>query len=322
MLSTFLYQKNKPLEINISRARMLQAIQEKEIVLWVDLEDPNEFESDTLVEIFNFHPLAVEDCVSDLSQPKLDDYEEYLFLVMHSVHLKPDNGLTATELDVFLGKNYVVTFHKEGAKSIEQVRELVQKKPDTFMGHGADLLMHTILDHLVDNYTPVLDHYDKRMDSIEEEMFNNPSKNYLAMVLQVKRDIFQLRRIVVPQRDTLNFLTRNPTAFIKPKHMMYFRDVYDHLFRVYGIVEGLHEMIPSVLQVYFSHSSHTLNEVMKRMTILATLSMPVVMIASIYGMNFKFMPELDWQYGYFLSLGLMFLVSIIMLIWMKFKKWI
>lgn len=322
MLNAYLYHKGKPLEAGISRAQMLHALQEKEGVLWVDLEDPNEFEEDALVEIFNFHPLAVEDCVSDISQPKVDDYEEYLFLVMHAVHLNGEGALATTELDVFLGKNYVVTFHKAPIKGVQLVRETLAKKPEVLMGHGPDLLVHAILDYLVDNYEPVLSQYDERIDQIEEELFNHPNKDYLAAILQVKRDVFQLKRTVAPQRDTLNFLTRTPTAFIKPKHMMYFRDVYDHLFRIYGMVEGFHELIPSILQVYFSQSSHTLNEVMKRMTILATLSMPAVMIASIYGMNFQHMPELEWRYGYFICLGLIFVTSVGMLIWMKFKKWI
>lgn len=322
MLNTYLYRKGKPLETNISRAQMLQLLQEKELLLWVDLEDPTEFESDMLVEIFNFHPLAVEDCITDISQPKVDDYEEYLFLVMHAVNLKSREELATIELDVFLGKNYVVTYHKSPVRGVEHVRDSLPKKPDLFMGHGADLLVHAILDHLVDNYTPVLDQYDQKIDLLEEEMLNSPSKDYLEMVMQVKRDIFHLKRIVGPQRDTVNFLTRNPTAFIKPKHMMYFRDVYDHLFRIYGIVEGFHEMITSMLQVYFSHSSHKLNEVMKRMTVLATVTMPAVVIASIYGMNFQFMPELGWKYGYFASIAAIVLVSLGMLVWMKFKKWI
>ena len=322
MLNTFLYRKGKPLETNISRAQMFECLQEKDCLLWVDFENPSEFESDMLVEIFNFHPLAVEDCIVDLSNPKVDDYEEYLFLVMHAINLKSKEELVTIELDVFLGKNYVVTFHKEPVKSVQQVREAVQKKPDTFLGHGADLLVHAVLDHLVDNYMPVLDQYDHQIDLIEEEMFNHTSKDFLAQLMQVKRDVFNLRRIVAPQRDTVNFLTRNPTPFIKPKHMMYFRDVYDHLFRVYSILEGFHEMMPSILQVYFSHSSHQLNEIMKRMTVLATLTMPSMIIASIYGMNFKHIPELTWDHGYFISLGLMAAISIVMLIWMKLKKWI
>ncbi len=324
MLTSFLYQKGKPLETNVSRAQMFAALQQpKDTLLWVDLENPDEFESDSLVEIFNFHPLAVEDCVSDLSSPKVDDYEEYLFLVTNAIDLSSPDKFATVELDIFLGKNYVVTFHKTRVKSVEQVRDGIQKRSDLrSIGHEADLLVHALLDHLVDNYLPILDHYDEKIDTLEEEIFNNSAKDHLAEAMQIKRNIYSLRRIVAPQRDLLYSLSRNPTVFIKTRHMLYFRDVYDHLFRIYGIAEGYHEAISGLLQAFFSYQSTRLNEKINRMTILATLSMPAVVIASIYGMNFHHMPELDWKYGYFVSLGLMAFVSVCMLIWMKLKKWI
>lgn len=322
MLSTFLYHKGKPLETQVSRAQMLATLTEKECLLWVDMENPSEFESDSLVEIFNFHPLAVEDCITDLSQPKVDDYEEYLFLVVHAVRLSAEKKLTTTELDIFLGKNYVVTFHKDPLKSIEQAREYIPKKADGVMGRGSDMLVHFILDHLVDNYLPVLEHYDEKLDTLEEDIFNHPSQDFLSTLMQFKRDVFHLRRIIAPQRDTVNFITRNPTAFIKASHMIYFRDVYDHLFRVYGTIEGFHEILTGILQVYFSHSSHKLNEVVKHMTVMATLTMPLLVIASVYGMNFEHMPELHWKFGYLFSLLLSLLFSLVMLLWMKWKKWV
>ncbi len=321
MITTFLYRKGKACEVNITRAQMLSALSEKDALLWMDLEEPNDFESEALVEIFNFHPLAVEDCITDISQPKVDDYEEYLFLVLHAVKLK-EESLSTTELDIFLGKNYVVTFHTEPLKSVDLVRETVRRKADFFMGHGADMLVHALLDHLVDNYQPVLDRYEEKIDKLEDEIFNHPPQNYLETIMHAKRDIFHFRRTIAPQRDTLNFITRNPSTFIKSKNLIYFRDVYDHLFRIYGTVEGFHEAISGILQAYFSYSSNKLNEVMKRMTVLATLTMPAIIIASIYGMNFHHMPELDHPYGYFFSLGLMAVTSISLLIWMKIKKWI
>ncbi len=322
MLNTFLYRKGKPLETSVSRAEMLHVLQEKESVLWVDLEDPNEFETDALVEIFNFHPLAIEDCLTDHSHPKVDDYEEYLFLVAHAITAGMDTPLQIIEIDIFLGKNFVVTFHKKTAKGVCQIRENCVRKAEIYLGHGPDRLVHAILDQLVDNYMPVLDDYDSRIHSLEEVLFKNPDSNVLTTLMETKRDIFQLRKAIVPQRDMVNSLTRNPTPFIKAKHLMYFRDIYDHLFQLYSIVENFQETLNSLLQAYFSYSSHRLNQMIQRMTVLATLSMPTIMIASIYGMNFQSMPELGWKYGYFLSLGLMFLSSVGMLVWMKLKKWI
>lgn len=319
MLNSFIYQKGQPLQTNVSRAQMFAALGQKDSILWVDLENPNDFESESLVEIFNFHDLAVEDCVSDISSPKVDDYGEYLFLVMHAINLDSEDHLHNVELDIFLGKNFVVTFHKEPVKGIGQVREIVQKQADI---PGTDILVHMILDHLIDNYMPVIDRYDFKVDELEDEIFNHAPADCLTRLLQIKRDLYTLRRIIAPQRDTIYFLTRNPTVFIKTKNMIYFRDVYDHLFRIYGITEGYHETLTSILQAYFSYQSNKLNEIVKRMTILATLTMPSVIIASIYGMNFKFMPELEWEYGYLVSIGLMVLVGVVMLIWMKWKKWI
>lgn len=326
MLTTFLYKKNGEVKTDLTRAEMLAAIRDKEGLLWVDLEDSTEFESECLVEIFNFHALAVEDCLSDNSEPKIDDYDEYLFMVMHSVIMTRDEErdlveLSTVELNIFFGKNYVVTFHKTPITTISQIRNAATRNPDRFLGHGSDLLVHAIIDRLVDNYQPLLDRYDRRIDQLEDEVFDNPSEDYLSLILQTKRDVFNLRRILSPQRDLLNSLTKSATPFIKRKHLMYFRDVYDHLFRIYGISEGFHESLSSLLQVYFSYSSHKLNEIVKHMSVLATLTMPAVIIASIYGMNFHNMPELDWKYGYPFSILLSVFISASMLIWMKFKKW-
>ncbi|MBN1688992.1 MAG: magnesium/cobalt transporter CorA [Candidatus Omnitrophica bacterium] len=327
MLQTFLFKKDKSLQTDISRAEMLAAIHDKDCLLWVDLESPSEFESECLVEMFNFHPLAVEDCFSDHSQPKVDDYEEYLFLVTHAVTMKTNEEtsreeLGTLELDIFFGKNYVVTVHKIPIKPVAQVRELIRKKPDRFAGKGTDFLVHAVLDNLVDSYQPLLNQYEDRIDNLEKEIFNNPPADFISTVMQTKEDIFYLRRIVSPQRDTVNYLTRVPTSFIRQSHMIYFRDIFDHLQRIHGIAEGFHENLSSILQAYFSYSSHKLNEVVKHLTVLATLTMPALIIGGIYGMNFTNMPELDWRFGYPFSIALAIGSSLAMLVWMKFKKWI
>ena len=325
MITSFFYKKGAEAETNLSRARLLSAAGEKKGLLWVDLEAPSEFESDSLVEIFNFHPLAVEDCMTDQSQPKLDDYGEYLFMVVHAITLcekGQKRELRTAELDIFVSENFVVTVHKEHLVSVAQVRELVQKKTSAVMESGSDLLVHSLLDHLVDRYLPVLDEYDDKINSLEKEMFRHTSKDFLKTLLQVKQEVFHLRRIVGPQRDTLYSLSRNSSSFIKAEHLMYFRDIYDHLFRIYGMAEAYHENLNNILQVYFSYSSFRLNEVLKHLTVLATVTMPPVIIASIYGMNFKHFPELEWAMGYPFAIALCVFSSLAMLVWMKIKKWI
>lgn len=325
MIKSFYYKKGAEIEADLTRARMLSVLQEKVGLLWVDLENATEFEEETLVEIFNFHPLAIEDCVTDRSQPKVDDYEEYLFLVVHGLKTLEKNHhqeLGTIELDIFVGANYVVTFHREPIAGVTQVRDAILKKSQTLLGGTSDLLAHSLLDHLVDGYLPVIHDYDVKIDELEKHMFKNGSSNYLQTLLQVKQDIFMLRRIIGPQRDTLYFLTRNPSTFIKTKNLMYFRDIYDHLFRINSMAESYHDTLNSILQVYFSYASTKLNEVMKRLTVLATIAMPAMIIASLYGMNFRHMPELQWEHGYLFSIGLMFFTTVALLVWMKLKKWI
>jgi magnesium transporter len=325
MITSFLYKKGGQVETNLSRARLLSALSEKDSVLWVDFEDPNEFESDSLVEIFNFHPLAVEDCINDHSEPKVDDYEEYLFLVVHALTTVQNNGnkeLSTIELNLFLGPNYVVTFHKAPIESLTQDLLKTQQKPSAVMGSGADLLAHTILDHLVDRYLPVFHQYEQQVDVLEKDIFSkSPSREKLATLLQLKQDISTLRRIVGPQRDTLHFLTRNAGDLIKTKNLIYFRDISDHLFRIAALANGMHDHLTSMLEVYFSYLSSELNVVMKRLTVVATLTMPAVMVASIYGMNFRVIPGANHEHGFLGVILLTAVVTVIMAIWMRIKKW-
>jgi magnesium transporter len=294
-------------------------------VIWLDIQDPTEEDTSLLRNVFGFHPLAIEDCLADQSHPKVDDYEEYLFMVVHALSMKhkgKHEELGTSELDIFIGENYVVTVHRNPMECVAQTRDSAVKKTGAVMTGGSDILTHALLDRLVDNYLPVLEDYDVKIDALEKEMFNHASKNFLQELLQTKQDVFNLRRILGPQRDTVYSLTKNPNRFIKPKNLMYFRDIYDHLFQIYSMAEAYHENLNNILQVYFSYSSFKLNEVLKHLTVLATVTMPPVIIASIYGMNFKYIPELEWAMGYPFAIGLCLLSSLVTLVWMKFKKWI
>ncbi|MFZ5802496.1 MAG: magnesium/cobalt transporter CorA [Candidatus Omnitrophota bacterium] len=326
MLQTFLWKKDKGFTTEVSRADMLQALKDKENLLWVDLEDPTDFESECLVEIFNFHDLAVEDCLADHSEPKIDDYEEYLFITTHAPNLVREEGkereeLESKELDIFFGPNFVVTFHKVPFRSIATVQDLVKRKPERWIAQGSDILAHAILDHLVDNYQPFVTQYDRTIDNLEEEIFNNPPSDYLATVMRVKQDIFNFKRTVALQRDMMAHLLRDPEPFIKKKNMMYFRDIQDHLQRLYSAAESFHENLSNILHAYFSYSSHKLNEIVKHLTVIATLAMPALIIGSLYGMNFKYMPELSWPYGYPFAMGISLLITLVLLVWMKIKQW-
>jgi magnesium transporter len=319
MLSSFVCRK-RTITTNLSRQELAQALHERDTLVWVDLEDPNEFESESLVELFNFHPLAIEDCLNELSEPKLDDYEEYLFLVVHAIDPSAEEELKTIELDIFVSRNFVVTFHTKPIQSITLVRDWMERKFDSFTPDGTDTIVHAILDRLVDNYFPLVGGYERRIDEIENRLFED-GKNLLQRMLKLQKDILYLKRIIAPQREVMNQLARNARSFVRPKNMIYFRDIDDHLFRFYQMAEELIGLLNGVLQIYFSNASAKLNEVIKALTVIATLALPPMVIASIYGMNFRHMPELDWEWGYYFAWGLMTLSSAVILVFAKWKKW-
>lgn len=319
MITSFVWQKKTLLQ-NVSRADLAKALWDKESLLWVDLENPTEFESEILIEVFGFHPLAIEDCLNDTSEPKIDEYEDHVFLVVHAADFDTQQ-VRSIELDMFVNKNYVVTFHKQPLVSINAVKELMARKASV-LSDGTDMLMHAILDRLVDQYQPVLTGHQRRVDELEDRAFDEKEGDrFLQKILNVQKDVLYLKRIIGPQRDTVSHLSKNTYDFIKAKRAIYFRDIYDHLFRLYQMAEELDGILKGIMQVYFSHQSNQLNQAIKAMTILATIALPSIVIASIYGMNFHNIPELRWPFGYLFAIGLMIVSSALLLMWMKFKKW-
>ena len=321
MLSSFIARK-KVVVTDPSRQELAKAFWDKDGLIWVDLEDPTEFESEIMIELFNFHPLAIEDCLMDHSEPKLDDYDEHLFLVTHEMAETADEELKTIELDLFVSKSYVVTFHKAPLPSITQLRDQIRRENGSTVLEGTDTLVHAILDRLVDHYLPILTEHERRIDEIEERLFAARADDFLRRILKIQKDVLFLKRMMSPQRETISHLSRSARSFVRPKNLIYFRDIYDHLFRYHQMAEELHGMVNGILQIHFSHVSHRLNQVIKTMTVIATLALPMIVVSGIYGMNFAHMPELEWRYGYFFVIGLMVLISVSLLSWMKMKKWL
>lgn len=324
MVSSYFFSKETGLKRDLTRAEMFSILQKGIGTLWVDLDEPTEIEDEMLAEIFAFHELAIEDCLNDVCGSKMDDYGDYLFINMDSLTLKMNEDkkreLISGEVSVFVGKNYVLTYHKQPVLSILADRLAVERKPQTHLGEGAGALLHTIVDHLVDSYIPVVHHYEDKVDEIETDIFND-KPDYLPQLMHVKQDIFRLRRIFGPQRDMLYALSRY-RSLVDKENELYFRDVYDHLSHVHTMTDTLYENLTGILQIYFSYASTKLNDVMKRLTIMATLTMPALLIFSLYGMNFEWMPFLKNPLGFWISQGVTFLMAVVMLAWMKIKKWI
>jgi magnesium transporter len=322
MIEIFAFSKENGLRRTTDVGALPGLLKEETESVWVDLESPTEDESQILSSIFNFHPLAIEDCIAESHLPKLDDFGDYIFLVLHGARSGDVSGTFKTvELNFFLGKRYLVTYHQQLSRSINRTKERCLKN-SLSMSRGMDFLLYEILDGTVDNYFPILDDFDEVLDELEHEVTESPTKETLNRIFSLKRDGMSLRRVTSPQREILNRMSRDPFAVINKRTAIYFRDVYDHLVRINDLAESYKDLSTGLLEAYISMVSNRLNEVIKVLTALTVVFMPLTVIPSIYGMNFKNMPELNWEYGYPFTLGMMAVIVVVMLGFFRKKKWI
>jgi magnesium transporter len=307
---------------SFDRPSLLSALlADKRNWIWVDLEAATPPEAEILSRDFHFHPLAIEDCVTETLLPKIDDYGDYIFLVLHGSRPMTDHSFVTAEMNFFLGPRYLVSYHDEPSRSIGQAKERCLRGGPSIT-RGVDFLLHEILDAMVDNYFPVLDQFDALIDRIEEEVFARPDRETLNRIFSLKKEVMHLRRVAGPQREILNRLSRDPFSVISPKAAFYFRDVYDHLARITELAESYRDLITSALDAYLSVVSNRLNEIRKLLTVFTATLMPLTVMTGIYGMNFENMPELHSRYGYFIVLAVMAAITFGMLAFFRKKKWL
>jgi magnesium transporter len=289
--------------------------------VWVDLEDTGPAGFDALQPSLAFHPMAVEDCVTDVNFPRVDDYGPYLYLAVHSARWDENEiGPTIKELDILLGKNYIVTYHEEPTRGVTRAREMVGRRGG-ILGKGPDHLLYLILDVMVDNYMPILEGVQEKVDALEEAILHKPDRRRLAEILRFKRGIAQLRRIVGPQRDTILTLTRDEHEQIRPEIRPYLRDVYDRLARISDLLDSFRDELATILDIYVSQVSNQLNEVMKVLTLITVIIVPVTLVASIYGMNVVF-PGANTRHGWWTAVGLMVFTALGMVWFFRSRKWL
>ncbi|MCK6479310.1 MAG: magnesium/cobalt transporter CorA [Planctomycetaceae bacterium] len=299
-----------------------EALESRRGLLWVDFEDPLPEEVALLgPDLFGFHPLSIENCIQAQSRPKLDDYEDYLYLVFHSWN-RNEEGIRLEEVDFFLGKNFLVSYHVETRPSIAQVMAVLPADPRLVMGHGADLLLHQVIDRMVDRYTVVVDALDERVDLLEDEVLEHPSEGTLKSILSLKRDLQDLFRTVRHQRDVLNSLAREGHGVISKRGRTFFRDVYDNVVRMHDTVEGLRDEVAGARDAYISMVSNRMNEVMKGLSTVATIILPLTFVTGVYGMNFPEMPLLRHPAGFWVTCGIMLAVCTAMFLAFRRKGWV
>ena len=293
------------------------------VSLWVDLASPTPDESRLLGEVFGFHELAVEDASSALQYPKVEAYDGYLYLVLHGIDFRASEHAFAThDVDFFLGRNLLVTVHDGNRRSVEEVRALCDRS-GTLLADGPVAVLHRIVDSLVDHYGPEVDKLEDRLDAIEANVLSETDGGAVRMLLGLKRDIASLRRVALPQRDAVGRLARREFDLIPQEFAYRFRDVYDHLVRITD--EGLifQDRVTGIIEAHLSNVSNRLNEVMKVLTVIATVFMPLTVLTGMYGMNvglpvFPGGPAAQFWW----VVGIMLVVSGAMLWYFRRKKWI
>ena len=272
--------------------------------VWIDFESEDEATVRDAVAPFGVHPLVVEDLVLQINRPKLDDYGDYIYVVVHSARWEPgEDRPSLREVDMVVGQRWIVTYHEESTRSVTAATDLLPKRP-ALLARSPAQLMHFLLDVLVDHYLPLVDRLADDVDRLEEEVLTDTTTAMHASILRIKRGIGGLRRIVGPQRDTMLALTRDELRPIPAELRPYLRDVYDRLARVADLLDSFRDETASVLELHLSAVSNRLNEVIKRLTVIATVGLPLTVVTSYYGMNFK-LPEYDWPYSEWYALGLM-----------------
>ncbi|MCP8967787.1 magnesium/cobalt transporter CorA [Ectobacillus ponti] len=281
---------------------------------WVDFHVPTDEEIDLLRTYFQFHPLAVEDCLHFLQRAKLEYYEDYQFLVVHSVH--PDT-LEAREVDLFIGKNFVVSFHADKLGEMEAVWDYFRSMKQLSKKGPLDVA-HKIIDKLVDMYFPIIYKIEERLQKLERGGLH---PNLINETFDIRSDLLHLHHTVTPMRDLLYRMLESRHITIGQHKRAYFQDIYDHLIKLGQMIETNRAITADMRDNYISLNSYHMNSIMKTLTVITTIFMPLTFIAGVYGMNFDHMPELHWHNGYFMALGLMALSGIGMSLWFIKKGW-
>lgn len=281
---------------------------------WVDFDAPTEEEALLLKTHFDFHPLAIEDCLHLLQRPKLDYYEGYDFFVLHTLN---QTSLAPEEIDIFLGHNFLVSFHLLPSSEVQMVRDkLIMEK--SVVEKDSKYIFYQLMDKIVDEYFPNIYQIEDELNDLE---IKDADENLIEDVYALRGQLLKLRRTIFPMRELMYRILNSERVIIPKEERVYFMDIYDHLLKLSEMIESNREMTADIRDSYISINSNRMNAIMKTLTVMTSVFIPLTFIASIYGMNFEYMPELSFRWGYFMVLTFMFIVGSSMIIWLWRKGW-
>jgi magnesium transporter len=309
----------------LTPAQLVDALRENAGQLWVDIDSTNRHQFALLEKVFHLHQLAIDDTLNPDTRAKLEEYGEYLFLVVRGIAFDDETDdpfdLRTANVYFFLGQNYLVTVHAGPSKSVSQVVDRLRQHPE-LLERGAERLMHAIMDMAVDEYFPILDQVDEFTHELEERVFVTFEPETLREIFNVKRLVLALRRSLSPQREVFNILTNRPSVLLTPESQVYFRDIYDHVLRITDSLDTYRELLSGTMDAYLTQVSNRLSVVTKGLTVVATLSIPFVVVSGIWGMNFAAIPLSHTPYGFWLMFGAQLALGGLLIAVLRWRKWL
>ena len=292
-------------------------------VTWINIDGVHQIDViEAIGKHFDVHPLVLEDIVNTRQRPKMDDFGNYIFVVLKMIYYdEKENAIKAEQVSLITGQNFVISFQEREGDIFNSIRERLRGSKGRIRKMGADYLAYALMDSVVDNYFVLLEKVGEKLENMEEDLLKNPTPETVQVIHSLKRDLILLRKSVWPLREVLSGLERGESKLIQKSTRVYLRNVYDHTIQVMDAIDTSRDMLSGMLDIYLSSVSNRMNEVMKVLTIIATIFIPLTFIAGIYGMNFQYMPELGWRWSYFAVLLVMVVIGIFMVAYFKRKKW-
>ena len=292
-------------------------------ITWVNVDGIHQTELfQKIGDCFGLHPLVLEDIMNTDQRPKMEDFGDYVYLVMKMLSINGQGEIAAEQVSLILGKNFVLSFREQKSDMFEPIVERIKSGKGFIRKAGADYLAYALLDAVVDHYFVVLEKREEEIDALEEEVVINATPNTLQRIHKLRRELIFLRKAILPFRSVIGALERGESPFFEQTSRIYLRDIYDHTIHIIDTLETFRDLATGLLDIYLSSVSNRMNSVMRMLTVIATIFMPLTFLAGVYGMNFKHMPELEWRWGYPAVLLLMAAVGISMQVYFRKKKWL
>jgi magnesium transporter len=317
------YDENQYAEREVKNIEECFPYKDTPSISWINIAGVHQVEViEKLGEHFVLHPLLQEDVVNTHQRPKFDEFDDHLFFVLRMFFFnEEDNELQGEQISLIVGSNFVISFQERQGDVFDQVRERLRNGKGRIRKKGSDYLAYSLIDAIVDSYYNILEELGENIESLHEQLVVEPKREDLQIIQHLKRDMLFFRKSVWPLREVIGGLAKSESTLIKEDVLVYLRDVYDHVIQTIDTTETCRDMLSAMLEIYLSSVSNRMNEVMKVLTIIATIFIPMTFLAGVYGMNFKYMPELEWRYAYLFFWIVVLVVLIAMVAWFKKKRW-